>query len=706
MSEIKNETAAGAELVKETASAAETPSKPSPRERLKEITDSIERGIQELFNSDRYRQYLATMSRFHRYSVNNQMLIYMQRPDASLVAGYSKWQTQFSRYVNKGEKGITIIAPTPYKTKVEEVKRDPDTKLPLRGPDGEMLKEEVEVVIPRYRPVTVFDVSQTDGKPLPTLVQNLTAAVQNYDVMMEALRRSSPVPISIEPIHDGSDGFYSHASRSITIKEGMSESQTVSTTIHEISHAKLHSRPDVQLDHTAPRYQLAEIMGQEVLFSNGRIEQENLPEGLYCYDLREGDSGCAATIEPNVAVNHFGSVLTTQPIEFPEQGYIELNDENGLSFGDGGEMSIFEFVQHTAKDRRTREVEAESIAYAVCQYYGIETAENSFGYIANWSANRELPELRASLETINKTSSALITDIDRHLAEICKERGITLGEPEQTPGERMYLVDDDRYIHIQQCDAGYDYTIYDAHSGRQLDGGQIDKPSLTYHAALDTICVMHELDGTETVLCDAAMLIALRDKPMENMIEQRFMDTKTDCYAIYQLRDVKATEPLRYESYDQLVKHGHSIQHANYELVYTSGLLQDTTKSTAEHANDLFYQFNHNHPEGFTGNSLSISDVIAIRHNGEMHCLYVDRWGFKPVPDFLTQENPLKTVELSTEDDMNMIDGVRNNGVAASVKQEERKQAPRRPSIREQLRKEKPRQPAPKRPQKKHEQSR
>lgn len=240
MSEIKNETAAGAELVKETASAAETPSKPSPRERLKEITDSIERGIQELFNSDRYRQYLATMSRFHRYSVNNQMLIYMQRPDASLVAGYSKWQTQFSRHVNKGEKGITIIAPTPYKTKVEEVKRDPDTKLPLRGPDGEMLKEEVEVVIPRYRPVTVFDVSQTDGKPLPTLVQNLTAAVQNYDVMMEALRRSSPVPISIEPIHDGSDGFYSHASRSITIKEGMSESQTVSTTIHEIAHAKLH----------------------------------------------------------------------------------------------------------------------------------------------------------------------------------------------------------------------------------------------------------------------------------------------------------------------------------------------------------------------------------------------------------------------------------------------------------------------------------
>lgn len=272
----------------------ELPVREAPKDRLKEITDSIERGIQELFDSDRYKQYLQTMSRFHNYSLNNVMLISMQRPDATHVAGYGKWQTAFSRHVKKGEKGIKIIAPTPYKKKVEEMLIDPDTKQPLRGPDGELLKQEVEVVIPRFRAVTVFDVSQTDGKPLPTLSQNLTASVQNYEVMMEALRRTSPVPISIEPIHDGSDGFYSHASRSITVKEGMSESQTVSTTIHEIAHAKLHSRPDVQLDHTAPRYQLAEIMGQEVLFSNGRIDRENLPDGLYCYDLREGDSGYAA----------------------------------------------------------------------------------------------------------------------------------------------------------------------------------------------------------------------------------------------------------------------------------------------------------------------------------------------------------------------------------------------------------------------------
>lgn len=328
---------------------SETPVREAPKDRLKEITDSIERGIQELFDSDRYKQYLQTMSRFHNYSLNNVMLISMQRPDATHVAGYGKWQTAFSRHVKKGEKGIKIIAPTPYKKKVEEMLIDPDTKQPLRGPDGELLKQEVEVVIPRFRAVTVFDVSQTDGKPLPTLAQNLTASVQNYEVMMEALRRTSPVPISIEPIHDGSDGFYSHASRSITVKEGMSESQTVSTTIHEIAHAKLHGRPDVQLDHTAPRYQLAEIMGQEVLFSNGRYDRESLPDGLYCYDLREGDSGYAATLEPNVAVNHFGSILTTQPIEFPEQGYIELNEDNGLSFGDGEEMSMYRWKPQKKK---------------------------------------------------------------------------------------------------------------------------------------------------------------------------------------------------------------------------------------------------------------------------------------------------------------------------------------------------------------------
>ena len=665
------------------APPAEAPKK-TTQERLKEITANIERGIQELFASGKYQQYLAMMSRFHRYSVNNQMLIYMQRPDATLVAGYGKWQKQFERHVNRGEKGITIIAPVPYKKKVEQVMYDPDTKLPLKAPDGTILTEEIEKTIPHFRPTTVFDVSQTDGKPLPEIVSPLTAAVQNYDVMMEALRRTAPVPVTIEPIHDGSDGFFSHSEQRIAIKEGMSESQTVSTTIHEIAHAKLHRRPDVKLDVEAPKYQLAEIMGQEVLFSNGRFDRENLPEGLYCYDLREGDSGNAATVEPSVTVNHFGSILTTQPIEMPEQGRIELTEENGLSFGDGGEMSIFEFVQLTAKDRRTREVEAESVAYAVCQYYGIETAENSFGYIANWSQNRELPELRASLETINKTSATLINDIDRHLQEICRERGIVLttNEMQLHPHERLYLVDEIRFIHVQECDTGYDYTIYDAASGKQLDGGQIDNPQLTHQAVIDNICAMHDLGNESVQPAEAELLAGMQGSDLASIIEQRFMQETTDSYAIYQLRDTDATDQLHFISFDELAKQGQTAERSNYELVHTGPLLQGGgIKETPERLNDLFFRFNHNHPEGFVGHSLSISDVIAVRNSGELSCFYVDRWGFEKLPVFLPKENPLRTAELSTEDDLNMIDGIINNGKANDAQDKEQK----KPSLRDKI---------------------
>ena len=679
---------------------SETPVKEAPKDRLKEITDSIERGIQELFDSDRYKQYLQTMSRFHNYSLNNVMLISMQRPDATHVAGYGKWQTAFSRHVKKGEKGIKIIAPTPYKKKVEEMLIDPDTKQPMRGPDGELLKQEVEVVIPRFRAVTVFDVSQTDGKSLPTLAQNLTASVQNFEVMMEALRRTSPVPISIQPIHDGSDGFYSHASRSITVKEGMSESQTVSTTIHEIAHAKLHSRPDVQLDHTAPRYQLAEIMGQEVLFSNGRCDRESLPDGLYCYDLRQGDSGYAATIEPSAAVNHFGSILTTQPIEFPEQGYIELNEENGLSFGDGEEMSIFEFVQHTAKDRRTKEVEAESVAYAVCQYYGIETADNSFGYIASWSKGRELAELRSSLETINKTSAALIDTIDRHFAEICAERGITVNTEQRT--EDLYLVDNSFYVHLQANDAGWDYTVYDRHSLRQMDGGILDNPVVgdqvmarNITEARDKVLNLQGIPGDVIESVDLDMVNTLHDaqseKPQEATLaamEQNFLDLRTDSYAIYQLRDDGSCDDLHWMAMADLQKAGHPVEKQHYALVYADELNQYPGKSVHEVLNDLFYRFNHEHPDDFHGHSLSVSDMVALRHEGQLQCFYVDRWGFAEVPDFFSRENPLKTAEMSTEDDLNMLDGVINNGKAENVRadrEEKRQLTAERPSLREQL---------------------
>jgi antirestriction protein ArdC len=217
------------------------------KDRLKEITDSIEQGIRDLFQSDRYAQYLRTMSRFHRYSVNNTMLIYMQKPDASVVAGFNKWRDQFSRNVRRGEHGIKIIAPTPFKKRIEQEKLDPDTKIPMRDADGNIIMEEKEIKIPMYKVVSVFDVSQTEGKPLPTLANNLTGNVQQYAVFMEALRRSSPVPMGFEAMESDTDGYFSGTDQRIAIRTGMSEVQTVAAAVHEITHATLHNYEQARL---------------------------------------------------------------------------------------------------------------------------------------------------------------------------------------------------------------------------------------------------------------------------------------------------------------------------------------------------------------------------------------------------------------------------------------------------------------------------
>ena len=417
--------------------------KQTNKERLKDITDSIERGIEELFQSDKYAEYLRTMSRFHKYSVNNTMLIYMQKPDATLVAGFNKWRDQFERNVMKGEKGIKIIAPTPYKKKIEQEKRDPDTNLPMLDADGKVIVEEKEIKIPMFKPVTVFDVSQTDGKPLPQLASDLQGNVQNYEVFMEALRRASPVPISIKPIADKADGFFSLDDQSITIREGMSEVQTVSAVVHEIAHSKLHNQKKVSEPKGAEKYQEVEIFDAPGLFSNGRIDPATIPEGMYVYDLRgsDDDPGQPIAVESHVTVNHAGSVITAKPLDLGEDGRLMFTEDEGLNFI-GGEISAYKFLNEQLKDRNTEEVEAESISFAVCAYYGIATGENSFGYIATWSKDKELKELRASLETINKTSSELITDIDRHYAEIMKEREAEMAvETEEKPLAEMNILE-------------------------------------------------------------------------------------------------------------------------------------------------------------------------------------------------------------------------------------------------------------------------
>ena len=408
--------------------------KPTNRERLQEITAGIEQGIKELFESEKYMRYLSVMSKFHRYSVNNTMLIYMQKPEATLVAGFNKWKNQFERHVKKGEHGITIIAPTPYKKKIEEMKRDPDTHAPILDADGKAVMEEKEIEIPMFRPVKVFDVSQTDGKPLPELASSLSGTVPHYEAFLEALRRSAPVPIEFEPMAANTDGYFSPDQQRIAIREGMSEVQTVSATVHEIAHSKLHNQKKIQIDNDE-QYQEVELFEKPALFSNGRISRDDLPEGVYCYDLRgsDDDPGSPICVEERVVVNHAGSVILTAPLEFPEEGRLYFTDETGLNFN-SGMLTLSQFLQEQKKDRRTEEVEAESISYAVCQYFGIQTGENSFGYIASWSKGKELKELRASLETINKTSCELINDIERHYKEICKERGIDLTakqEPEQ-----------------------------------------------------------------------------------------------------------------------------------------------------------------------------------------------------------------------------------------------------------------------------------
>ena len=626
---------------------------------------SIEDGIKELFQSESYAQYLQTMSRFHHYSVNNQVLIHMQKPDATLVAGFNKWKNQFGRNVIKGEHGIKIIAPTPFKKKIEQEKLDPDTQLPMLDADGKIITEEKTIQIPMYKPVTVFDVSQTEGKHLPQLAHDLSGNVANYDVFMEALRRSSPVPISVEVMGGGMDGYFDLEHQDIAIRKGMSEVQTVSAVIHEMAHALLHNRT--------------------------KDTEEKTPE----------------------------------------------------------------------ISRSTEEVQAESISYAVCAYYGIATGDNSFGYIASWSKDKTLPELRESLEVISRTADGLINDIDRHYAEILKEREAELiaAEPAMAV-ERLYAVDD-RYLHVQRTDTGVDYTIYDKVSMKEIDGGQLDMEISTLAEAALEICNSHgigqnaplqvadigildELQAAQDAAIaieppvqenpesetdipadpaisvearnaygytDDAMLPLTKERAMElferdvpvyllygdnteamafekteilnhdgifgidradweavkeqfpviteNRWQKAFQQNPADSYCIYQLRRDPELAELRFMNSQYLREHGLEPAFDHYEAVYSGSLSSDG--STEARLDDLYMKFNTAHPQNFTGNSLSVSDIVVLKQQGTVSSHYVDSVGFVQLPAFLP-DNYLKNAEMSMEDDYGMIDGIINNG--------------------------------------------
>ena len=574
--------------------AAEQPTEPrpvipivltseKPAEKLKEITDRLEQGITELFDSERYKEYLRVMSKFHNYSFNNTLLIAMQKPDASLVAGFSAWKNNFERNVMKGQKGIKIIAPSPFKVKQEMQKIDPHTQKPVIGKDGKPVTEEKEITIPAYKVVTVFDVSQTEGKELPDIaVDELTGDVDRYKDFFAALEKTSPVPIAFEKIEGGSHGYYHLADKRIALNEGMSELQTLKTAIHEIAHAKLHD-----IDLNAPK---------------------------------DG--------QPRV-------------------------------------------------DRNTREVEAESVAYTVCQHYGLDTSDYSFGYVAGWSSGRELSELKSSLETIRSAAAEIINSIDENLAELQKAQ-----DKEQTAGQEQPTREGQEAAPQPEAPKKADTagkekpeaapkeaftpeTIYrvrrnpysDSRENSHLlqayvtqENGRAKMGDVLYTGTPEKCReLMGQLKSGELTEGDVKQLYAKAQETAQTTGQDK------DTFSIYQIKGGDETRDFRFEPYDRLQAAGNVVDKTNYELVYSAELTPGTSLE------DIYTRFNIDHPKDFKGHSLSVSDVVVLHQNGQDTAHYVDSFGYKDVPEFLQPENYLKATEQTTEQNENMIDGIINN---------------------------------------------
>ena len=544
-----------------------------PADKLKEITDRLEQGIAELFESERYKEYLRVMSKFHNYSFNNTLLIAMQKPDASLVAGFSSWKNNFGRNVMKGEKGIKIIAPSPFTVKQEVEKTDPQTGKPVIGKDGKPVTEEKEIKVPAYKVVSVFDVSQTEGRELPDIaVDELTGDVDRFKDFFSALEQASPVPIGFEKIEGGAHGYYHLEGKRIAIDEGMSNLQTLKTAIHEIAHAKLHD-----IDLNAPK------------------EEQ----------------------KPRV-------------------------------------------------DRRTREVEAESVAYTVCQHYGLDTSDYSFGYVAGWSSGKELAELRGSLETIRSTAAEMINAIDGHFAELQKAQEKEKAQPqhEGSPEQKSETQAKD----APREKAAMPEYIYKIETNPRSDSRenlsflQAYLPQGDGTAAIGDVLYIGTPEKCRELLgqLNAGELTEGQVKELYAKAQEQPETGRDDTFSIYQLKDGDETRDYHFEPYDRLQAAGLAVDRANYELVYTAPLAPGTS------LDDIFTRFNIDHPKDFKGHSLSVSDVVVLHQDGQDTAHYVDRGDFKQIPEFLQEkqpqrENPLKAAEQTTEQNYNMIDGRINN---------------------------------------------
>ena len=541
-----------------------------PADKLKEITDRLEQGITELFESERYKEYLRVMSKFHNYSFNNTLLIAMQKPDASLVAGFSSWKNNFGRNVMKGEKGIKIIAPSPFTVKQEVEKTDPQTGKPVIGKDGKPVTEEKEIKVPAYKVVSVFDVSQTEGRELPDIAVNeLTGDVDRFNDFFAALEQASPVPVGFEKIEGGAHGYYHLEEKRIAIDEGMSDLQTLKTAIHEIAHAKLHD-----IDLNAPK------------------EEQ----------------------KPRV-------------------------------------------------DRRTREVEAESVAYTVCQHYGLDTSDYSFGYVAGWSSGKELAELRGSLETIRSTAAEMINAIDGHFAELQKAQekekaqpqheGNAPEQPEAAPQEKAAFTPETIYRVRRNPYSDREENAYLLQAYVTQENGRAKMGEVLFRGTPEKC---REL----LVQLNAGELTEGQVKELYAKAQEQPETGRDDTFSIYQLKDGDETRDYRFEPYGRLQAAGLAVDRANYALVYTAPLAPGTS------LDDIFTRFNIDHPKDFKGHSLSVSDVVVLHQNGQDTAHYVDRGDFKQIPKFLQEkqpqrENPLKAAEQTTEQNYNMIDGQINN---------------------------------------------
>lgn len=488
------------------------------------IMQNLETGVAELFTSERYQEYLKTMSKFHNYSFNNTLLIAMQRPDATLVTGYRNWQSM-GRQVKKGEKGITIIAPAPIKRKKEQTVLDQDQKLVI-GPDGKPKTEEVEITLPCFKAITVFDIEQTTGEPIQTLAPEiLTAAVEDFDLFLQAIREISPVPIRFDAIEGSANGYYHNLNKEIVIKKDMSQSQTLKTAIHETAHARLHDK----------------------------------------------------------------EIMESQSIE---------------------------------KDRLTKEVEAESVAYCVCSAFELDTSEYSFPYIAGWSSGKEMRELKSSMDVIRKTAGEMIDELIEKIEMMLEQKQEKLLAAVEAAGYR-FVKEESNPQHLQFIPDGT----------HRMQGHLFAKSWNEVERWVEAI-----IEKGDPIQKERVERVIYPERFEQSFEEMMF--TRKECrLSIYHLDENGTGRDQLFVGMDDLQEKGITVTADQYRCVYSSLYLPN------EDMNAIYSIFNDDPPADYKAHALSVSDVVIMNQNGDMKAFFVDRFGFQKLPDFVGERKKILGME-------------------------------------------------------------